>query len=50
MGQAWDRHRTVSDKKTRDGPNEGVTTDRDNKGEEEAKWHAKRRGRQRDKR
>lgn len=45
----WDRHRTGSDKKTRDGPNEDEKTDRDNKGEEEAKWQAKRRGRQGDK-
>lgn len=45
-----DRHRTGSDKKTGDGPNEGETTDRDNKGEEEAKWQAKRRGRQGDER
>lgn len=44
MGQAWDRHRTGSDKKTRDGPDESVTTERDNKEEEEAKWQAKRRG------
>lgn len=46
----WDRHRTGSDKKTRDGLNEDETTDRDNKREEEAKWQAKRRGRQGDKR
>lgn len=44
----WDRHRTGSDKKTR--VQMTVRQQRDNKGEEEAKWQAKRRGREGDKR